>query len=49
MCPFCFKQIKERLAIVEKCWEKRCLENKDYVIVFTNCGKVDEFEPIKEF
>ena len=35
--------------MVEKCWEKRCLENKDYVIVCTNCGKVDDFEPIKEF
>ena len=49
MCPFCFKQIKERLAIVEKFWEKRCLENKDYVNTCTNCEKFDDFEPIKEF
>ena len=40
---------KSRIVIVEKCWEKRCLDNKDHVIVCTNCGKVDDFQPIKEF
>ena len=45
----CYKQIKERSVIVEKCWEKQCLENKDHVILCTNCGQVDGYEPMKEF
>ena len=35
MCPFCYKRIKERSVIVEKCWGKQRLENKDHVIVMT--------------
>ena len=48
MCPFCYKQIKERSVVVEKCWEKLSLESKDYAIVCTNCGQVDSYEPMKE-
>ena len=47
--PFCYKQIKERSVIAEKCWEEQCFENKDHVIVCTDCGQVDGYEPMKEF
>ena len=47
--PFCYKQIKERSVIAEKCWEEQCFENKHHVIVCTDCGQVDGYEPMKEF
>ena len=45
----CYKQVKERSVMVEKYWEKQCLENEDHVIVCTNCGQVDGYELMKEF
>lgn len=46
---FCWKQIRERSVILEKCHEKQCLENKDHLIVCTNCGQGNSYEPMKEF
>ena len=37
LCPSCYKQMKERSVLLEKCWDKQCLENEYHVIVFTSC------------
>ena len=47
--PFCYKQMKERSVIIERYWEKQCLDNNHHVIVCTNCGQVDGYELMKEF
>ena len=47
--PFCYKQMKERSVIIERYWEKQCLDNNHHVIVCTNCGQVDGYELMKNF
>ena len=43
MCPFCYEQINERSVITENCCDKQWLDNKDHVIVCTNCEQVDSY------
>ena len=43
MCFFCYEQINERSVITDNCWYKQMPENKDHVIVCTNCGQVDGY------
>ena len=48
MCTFCYRKIKERSIVVEKCWEKLSLKSKHCAVVCTNSGQVDGYEPMKE-